>query len=451
MSDALLIILTGAFVGGACALVGSFLVLRKLSMLGDAISHAVLPGIALAFLMTASRASVPMFVGAVLFGVLTAFLVQYLTERGIQGDAAIGVTFTSLFALGVVLVSLYGSHVDLDLECVLYGEIAYTPFDRFVWHGTDLGPRALWINVSLFAVDLGAVLLLYKQLQICAFDPELADSVGIPVKGMHYVLMGLVAITTVGAFESVGAILVVAMLIVPGATAYLLTDRLGRLLAIAVGLGASCAVFGYALAARVDGSIAGAMATVAGAFFAVAFLFSPKHGVVSRVWARGQLRRRVAEEDVLLWAGRRAELAGGAGGTFAAIDVPRDARGTPEPARPVLKRLRRGGMVELSEGLLQLTEAGLARAQELLRRHRVYESYLGELGYDPSHVHDPADRVEHYIRRDIVQEVEAAAHFPQRDPHDRPIPDPRREATGSAPDHGAAGSPPGDDPEEEQS
>ena len=328
MNDSILIVLTGAFVGGACALVGSFLVLRRLSMLGDAISHAVLPGIAVAFLMTASRASWPMFVGAVVFGILTSFLVQYLSQRGIQGDAAIGVTFTSLFAIGVVLVSLFGSQVDLDLECVLYGEIAYTPFDRWTWGGTDLGPKALWINAGLFGLNLLVVTVLYKQFQLCAFDPELAASVGIPVTVMHYVLMSLVAVTTVGAFESVGAILVVAMLIVPGATAYLLTDRLGRLLGLAVALGAGSALFGYLLAARVDGSIAGAMATVAGAFFAVAFLFSPRYGVLSRVWARARLRRRVAEEDVLLWAGRQIETAGTGGLSFAAIDVPRDARGT---------------------------------------------------------------------------------------------------------------------------
>ncbi len=427
MNDSILIVLTGAFVGGACALVGSFLVLRRLSMLGDAISHAVLPGIAVAFLMTASRASWPMFVGAVAFGILTSFLVQYLSQRGIQGDAAIGVTFTSLFAIGVVLVSLFGSQVDLDLECVLYGEIAYTPFDRWTWGDTDLGPKALWINAGLFALNLFVVTLLYKQFQLCAFDPELAASVGIPVTVMHYVLMSLVAVTTVGAFESVGAILVVAMLIVPGATAYLLTDRLGRLLALAVALGAGSALFGYLLAARVDGSIAGAMATVAGALFAVAFLFSPRYGLLSRVWARARLRRRVAEEDVLLWAGRQIEVAGPGGLSFAAIDVPRDARGTSAPIRPVLKRLRTSGLVEARDGLLHLTEAGLARATELLRRHRVYESYLGELGYDPSHIHDPADRVEHYIREDVAEAVEAAAHFPQRDPHDKPIPRPTEE------------------------
>lgn len=420
MSDSLLIVLTGSFVGGACALAGSFLVLRRLAMLGDAISHAVLPGIAVAFLMTESRSSLPMFLGAVALGGVTAFLVQFLSQKGIQGDAAIGVTFTSLFALGVVLISLYGSHVDLDLECVLYGEIAYTPFDTIVLNGRDIGPRALWVNASLFALNVAVIGLLYKQFKLCAFDPELAASVGIHVELMHYVLMALVAVTTVGAFESVGAILVVAMLIVPAATAYLLTDRLDRLLLIAVALGVASSGFGYRLAAALDASIAGAMATVAGAFFLAAFLFSPRHGVLARLWSNVRMRRYVAEEDVLLWAGRALEAAAGAG--FTLRDIPGGAAGPTDRIRPVLARLRRAGLVMLQNGRYFLTRTGEVRAYDLIRRHRLYESYLGELGYEPDHVHDPADRVEHFIRRDLAAEVEAAAHFPSVDPHDRPIP-----------------------------
>jgi manganese/zinc/iron transport system permease protein len=201
MSHAAWIILTGCVVGTSCAVLGCFLVLRKIAMLGDAISHAVLPGIVLAFLITASRSSLPMFIGAVAIGGLTAFVVQYLSEKGVQGDAAIGVTFTSLFAIGVVLVSVYGGQVDLDLDCVLYGEIAYVPFDVVRFHGAELGPRAIWVNGILLAVNLLVLGVLYKQFKLCAFDPETAAAVGIPVTAMHYVLMGLVAVTTVGAFE----------------------------------------------------------------------------------------------------------------------------------------------------------------------------------------------------------------------------------------------------------
>ena len=191
MSSAGWIMLIGALVGGSCALLGCFLVLRKISMLGDAISHAILPGIVIAFLMTGSTSSFPIFVGAIVLGLLTAFLVQSLARSGVQGDAAIGVTFTSLFAVGVVLVSQYAAQKDLDLDCVLYGEIAFTPFDR-----VGGVPRAFWVNLALLAVNSIVLGLFYKQFKLCAFDPEMASAVGISVAGFHYLLMALVSIIT---------------------------------------------------------------------------------------------------------------------------------------------------------------------------------------------------------------------------------------------------------------
>jgi manganese/zinc/iron transport system permease protein len=423
-----MIMLTGALVGASCALLGCFLVLRKIAMLGDAISHAILPGIGLAFLLTASRASWPMFVGAVAIGVLTAFFVQFLSTRGIQGDAAIGVTFTSLFAVGVVLISLYGHHVDLDLDCVLYGEIAYTPFDTWMLGGRDIGPRAVWINGGLLLMNALAIGLLFKQFKLCAFDAEMAAAVGIPVVLMHYLLMGLVAVTAVGAFESVGAILVVAMIVVPAATAYLLTDRLGRMIAISVVLGVASSILGYHVARVLDSSIAAAMASVSGAFFTLAFFFSPNQGMVARAWVRHRLRRLVAEEDILMWLGRRGERVLADGVT--AKEVIGAGSGTRVAA--VTERLVRTGYLAHRGDRYFLTEKGSGRALDLLRRHRLYESFLGELGYPPDHIHDPADRVEHYIEPGVTEAVEQAARFPTRDPHDRPIPPPGEEGSGGS-------------------
>lgn len=301
------IILTGALVAGACGLVGSFLILRRMAMLGDAISHAILPGIALAFLLTHSRATWLMLAGATAFGLLAAFLVQALHRGGVREDASMGVVFTSLFAVGVVLVSAFAGSIDLDLEHLLYGEIAYTPFDTLVLGGLELGPRAVWTMGGIFLADLLVIGLLYKEFKLCAFDPALAAAVGINVTAMHYLLMTLVSLTTVGAFESVGAILVVAMLIVPAAAAYLLTDRLHVMLALSVAIGALSSALGYLLAAQLDASIAGCIATVAGALFALAFLFSPRHGVLFRALARRRLQRRVAAAEPLEPAGARAD------------------------------------------------------------------------------------------------------------------------------------------------
>ncbi|MFZ5818070.1 MAG: metal ABC transporter permease [Bacillota bacterium] len=285
----LTIIAIGALVAGSAGLVGSFLILRRMAMLGDAISHAVLPGIAVAFLLTGSREPLIMVLGAGAFGLVTAWLVQTLQRAGVQEDAGIGVTFTALFAVGVVLIALFAGRVHLDLEHVLYGEIAYAPWDQWVLAGWNLGPRALWTMGLIFLVDLTVIALFYKELKICAFDPSTAAALGINVGFFHYLLMSLVSITTVGAFDSVGAILVVAMLVVPGATAYLLTEKLSVMLGLAVGVGALSSLFGYLLARWTDSSIAAAMSAVAGFLFLLAFLFAPGTGLVARLLHRRRL------------------------------------------------------------------------------------------------------------------------------------------------------------------
>ncbi len=209
-----------------------------------------------------------------------------------RNDAAIGVTFTSLFAVGVVLISLYASNVDLDLDCVLYGVIEYTPLYRLVLAGRDFGPQAFWQMAAVFALVVATVTLLFKELKIAAFDPEMATAVGINATLLHYILMGLVSVTTVGAFEPVGAILVVAMLVVPPATAYLLTDDLKRMLFIAVTSGVLSSILGYFLAQRLDASTAGAMTIIAGAQFALALGFSPRHGIVPKRMAQSACRAK---------------------------------------------------------------------------------------------------------------------------------------------------------------
>lgn len=285
-----LIILTGSLVAASCGFLGCFLILRRMAMLGDAISHAILPGIVLAFLFSGSREIMPMLIGAAVIGLITVFIVQMLHQSGVKSDAAIGVTFTALFSVGVVLVSLYTQQVDLDLDCVLYGEIAYVPWDTWQLGVVDMGPRALWGVGGVFLFSLLVIGLFFKQFKLCSFDPALAAAIGIPVMLFHYLLMTLVSLTTVAAFESVGAILVVAMLVVPSATAYLLTDRLHVMLFISMGVGVLSAVLGYFLASWLDSSIAGAMTAVAGLLFLLAFLFSPRHGLISKMVARKKVQ-----------------------------------------------------------------------------------------------------------------------------------------------------------------
>ncbi|MEQ8703705.1 MAG: metal ABC transporter permease [Phaeodactylibacter sp.] len=286
--NAFWIILTGALVATSCGLLGVFLVLRKMAMVGDAISHAVLPGIVIAYLFAESREVLPMLIGAAAIGVLTTFIIEFLYQKArLQIDAAIGITFTWLFAMGIILISLYAGQVDLDQDCVLYGEIAYIPLDLWITEsGQIMGPRPVWILSGVLLLVLLLVLLGYRGLKITTFNPEYAAAIGISTVFWHYLLMSAVSVTTVVAFESVGAILVVAFLIVPPATAYLLTEKLHVMLLLTVVLGIMTAVGGYFLAVWIDGSVAGAMAVTSGVFLLVAVLCSPTTGVLTRRFRR---------------------------------------------------------------------------------------------------------------------------------------------------------------------
>lgn len=280
--DAIYIISTGSLVAMACGLLGCFLILRKMAMVGDAISHAVLPGIVIAFLLSGTRDSVVMLIGAGTIGVITTFLIEFFHKKGnLQSDASIGVTFTWLFALGVILISVFAGEVDLDQDCVLYGEIAYVPLDLWIGNdGTIYGPRSLYISAIVMLIIALFVWLGFKELHLTTFDPAFASAIGISTALWHYLLMGAVSITTVASFESVGAILVVALLIAPPATAYMLTHNFNHMIGITMLIAILVSATGYYLAVAIDGSIAGAMSTMAGFFFALAFVFSPTDGLI---------------------------------------------------------------------------------------------------------------------------------------------------------------------------
>jgi len=300
------IVIIGALCAGACALPGCFLVLRRMSMMGDAISHAVLPGLAIAFLVTESRASIGMFIGAAIVGVLTAVFTQWISNFGkVDRGAAMGIVFTTLFALGLILIVQAADNVDLDPGCVLYGAIEFTPLDtighvslaeftplEMAEHASPAPmslalPRAAVVLSVVFALNLTIVLALYKELRISSFDPALATTLGINATLMHYLLMTMVAVTTVASFEAVGSIIVIAMLIVPAATAYLLTDRLAVMLILSVALAMASSLLGHLAALTVPGlfnfdgtTTSGMMAVVAGLIFIFAWLFSPRHGLL---------------------------------------------------------------------------------------------------------------------------------------------------------------------------
>lgn len=352
MSPTLVILLVASCVAASCALIGSFLVLRKMALLGDAISHAVLPGIVIAFLVTGSRAALPMVIGAGALGVLTVLLVELFTRsRRLREDASIGVVFPALFSLGVILISRYAAQVDLDLDCVLYGEIAYAPWDVLLVAGADLGPKALWVNGAVLLLDLLFVLIFFKELKLSTFDAGLSAALGFSPVLIHYLLMSAVSVTVVGAFESVGAILVVAMLVVPPATAYLLTDRLGVMLGLAVGTGIASALLGYGMARVLDVSIAGAMATVAGLLFVAALLLSPSHGLLARLLQLRRMGRRLSGQLLLLHLRKEGEV-------VPTSLLERRFGWSARRLQTVLSGLLRTGLVEREGAGLRLTSKG---------------------------------------------------------------------------------------------
>jgi len=292
MSPSIEIQLIAVVVAVTCALPGVFLVLQRMSMMSDAISHAILPGIVLAFFITGDLSSPWIIPGAATAGVLTVALVELLRKTGLlKEDAAIGIVFPALFSVGVILIARYAGDVHLDVDAVLLGELAFAPFDRITLGGMDIGPRALIVMSSILVVDLTFIIVFFKELKLTSFDKALAGALGFAPALLHYVLMGLVSVTAVGAFDAVGSILVVALMVAPPATAYLLSDRLKPMMLISVVIGAMSALSGYWLAHWLDASIAGAMATMTGVIFLVVLIVAPERGL----WS---VRKRMARQRV---------------------------------------------------------------------------------------------------------------------------------------------------------
>jgi manganese/zinc/iron transport system permease protein len=281
------IVLMGFLVTTACGLVGSYLILRRMALVGDAISHSVLPGIAVAFLVSNSRGTLPMFLGALVAGIAATAIIEVIHRKTrVKQDAAIGIAFTSLFSIGVILISLYAARVDLDQECVLYGEIGFVePLYQpsVILAGMDFGPEPVFRMAVVTLIVIVLIFCFYKELLVSSFDPGLAFSVGANATVIHYSLMCVLSAVVVSAFESVGAILVIAMLILPGATGTLLSKRLPTVMIWGVVHAAASSILGLHLATWLNCSIAAAMVVMGAVLFCLACIFSPSQGMIQRI------------------------------------------------------------------------------------------------------------------------------------------------------------------------
>jgi manganese/zinc/iron transport system permease protein len=423
------IVVAGMLCAVASALVGNFLVLRRMSMLGDAISHAVLPGLAAAFFLTGSRDSLPMFVGAAIVGVLTALFTETIRRFGkVDEGAAMGVVFTALFAAGLVMIVQAADRVDLDPGCVLYGAIEMTPLYTVSIGALEI-PRVVLVLGAVMLVNLAAVTIFYKELKLASFDPALATTLGFNDSLLHYLLTTLVAVTAVASFEAVGNILVVAMLIVPPAAAYLCTNRLRTMIVVSVIVAALAAVGGHVGAIAVprlfgyrSTTTAGMMATMAGLLFVLAVLVGPRQGVLVGLARRMLLSLRILAEDVLALL-YRAEERSRAGGTMNR-DTLRRILGINALATSVaLVMLRRRQEVAVAADGYRLTDRGRQRAKTLLRSHRLWERYLETAaGMAERHLHEGAEQLEHYTDTELRGELDREMAHPAVDPQGKPIP-----------------------------
>jgi len=293
--------LIASLVAIACAIPGTFLVLRKMAMISDAISHSILPGIVLGFFITHDLNSPLLIFLAAITGIITVILVEYIQNTGlVKEDTAIGLVFPALFSIGVILIAKNANDVHLDVDAVLLGELAFAPFDRLLISGMDLGPKSLWIIGCILMLTVGLLLTFFKELKVSTFDAGLAASLGFSPLVMHYGLMSVASVTTVGAFDAVGAILVVALMIAPAAAAYLITKDLKKMLILACVFGVLSAIAGYWLAHGLDASIAGSITTVLGLLFLMVYLFAPSRGIIAVLYREKQQRTEVSLLTFLL-------------------------------------------------------------------------------------------------------------------------------------------------------
>ena len=407
--------LSGAvLLGLTCGLLGAFIVLRRLSLMGDVLGHSVLPGVAIGFLVTGTKAPGPIFAGALAAGVASSALMSSIVRHSrIKQDAAMGIVLSGFFGLGIVLLTRiqklpFGAQSGLDK--FLFGQAAAMGSDDITWMAV----------MTALAVVL--VLVFYKQLAVTSFDEPFARARGIPVRFFHYLLMALLTVATVISIQAVGVVLVSAMLIIPAAAAYLLTDRLPLMIALSALFGVLSGVLGAFVSFLGPSLPTGPFMVVAGAtLFTAAYVFSPRYGVLVRFVRRVRKRRRVAIENILksiYHALERAESGA------ARIDDIADARAeTPDVVRRHLRPALRRGFVTVEGEAVRLTDTGETRAERVVRNHRLWELYLtkeAEIASD--HVHEDAEEIEHVLGEDIVRQLERQLDYPDTDPHGRRIP-----------------------------
>lgn len=399
-------LIASSVVGLMCGVLGSFVVLRNMAMIGDALSHSILPGVVFAFMLV-GHSTLGFFTGSVIAGLLTAIGITWIQQQGFtKNDAAIGIVFTAMFSIGVMAISAINRRpgVHLDLVDFLFGDVL------------GVSNEDLWLTGGVAVYVVLSILFFYRYLFVTTFQPVIARTMGISVQLVHYFVMLLLSFVVVAALRTVGVILVVAMLITPAATALLLADRLPRVLVISGVLGVLSAFLGLVLSIEFDTTPGPAMAIVAAGFYLLALFFAPRRGLLTRYRQRRQVKRRILLEDTLKEAYRLSQ-----NGRLTLSALSEKLGISQRRLQPFLLSLRRRKW--LSPDQLALTDLGEDEARKFVRAHRLWESYLvSHVGLSAEQIHEEAEHYEHFLDEDLLDEVAAELNYPRTDPHGSPIP-----------------------------
>lgn len=399
-------LLASGMVGVMCGVLGCFIVLRNMALVGDALAHAILPGVVVAYVVV-GYSTLGFFTGSVLAGLLTAIGITWIQHKvNTKNDAAIGIVFTAMFAAGVIGISYISRNkgVHLDLKDFLFGNVL------------GVADTDLILTCLVLIYVLVSVVVFYRYLFVSTFQPVVAETMGVPVQLIHYFLMLLLSFAVVASLQTVGVILVVAMLITPAATALLLSDRLERVLVLAAGIGLFSAVLGLVLAILFNTTPGPAMAITATMLYLFTVMFSPKKGLFFRSLRKYQLRQRIDREDILKGLYQRQRS-----GSQSVKGLREELDLSQRVWQRESKRLRHKGLLEKES--FRLTEKGVEAARQLVRAHRLWETYLAtQVGLDKGQIHPDAERYEHLLPDHILDAVDETLGFPSVDPHGSPIP-----------------------------
>lgn len=410
------VVLGSILLAGATGVLGCFAFLRKRSLLGDAIAHATLPGVCLAYLYTGSKEPYVLLLGAVATGWLGTLCVDWIRRFSpVKEDAAIGIVLSVFFGAGILLLTSIQS----------MGQASQAGLDKFLFGQTaSLMKRDVLILGGLAFFLCAVCFLAFKEFKLLCFDMEFARSIGLPVRLLETILTTLVVAAIAIGLQMVGVVLMAALLITPAAAARQWTDNLTRMLWLSGLIGAVSGVSGSFISSLAPRMPTGPwMVVTLSILFGLSLLFSPKRGYLTRLLHHAQTRTTIAAENILSTMYRYAEPNGSFLRPVSIRDILRYRSMTSVGAIAVLRSLKRQRLVSETRGGWLLTEMGIKAAENLLRRHRLWELYLTEqLNIPPDRVHRSADEVEHWITQDQEDQLVSLLDSPDMDPHEREIP-----------------------------